>query len=85
MDDFVITAYWIEQNCTIRGGWTAKQLALIGIPWPPVKGWKQRRVGKSISLEAKAKFEALGHHGRRPVKPLTLDEAHTAALERDRS
>lgn len=24
-----------------RGGWTAKQLAVWGVPWPPPKGWRK--------------------------------------------
>jgi hypothetical protein len=26
---------------TRRGGWTRKQLAKWGVPWPPPKGWKK--------------------------------------------
>jgi len=26
---------------TKRGGWTRKQLAKWGVPWPPPKGWKR--------------------------------------------
>lgn len=36
------TADEIEAARTPRGGWTKKQLAIGGVPWPPPKGWKKR-------------------------------------------
>jgi hypothetical protein len=30
----------ILEKRTPRGGWTRKQLAEWGVPWPPPKGWK---------------------------------------------
>jgi hypothetical protein len=30
----------VEAAKTERGGWTRKQLAEWGVPWPPPKGWK---------------------------------------------
>jgi hypothetical protein len=32
----------IMSKRTARGGWTAKQLAEWGVPWPPPQGWKRR-------------------------------------------
>lgn len=32
----------IEAKKTPNGGWTKETLAEWGVPWPPVKGWKQR-------------------------------------------
>ena len=29
---------------TRKGGWTKKQLAQWGIPWPPPRGWKSRLI-----------------------------------------
>ena len=84
--DFKVTEFWITSNCTIRGGWTAKQLKLIGVSWPPVHGWKRRAVGKMISARAKAEFEGLGNHGRRALADnWNLDRAYEAAIERDRT
>lgn len=81
---FHVTKYWIEQNCTLRGAWTAAQLRLIGVSWPPVAGWKDRAVGLEISDDAKAEFEARGHHGRRLMRDnWTIDKAFQSALERD--
>lgn len=30
------------------GGWSKSQLQLIGVPWPPLKGWKYRVIGTEI-------------------------------------
>jgi hypothetical protein len=37
----IFTVAQIEAAKTTNGGWTKKQLAAWGIPWPPPKGWKQ--------------------------------------------
>jgi hypothetical protein len=31
----------VERARTPNGGWTQKQLALWGVPWPPPHGWKK--------------------------------------------
>lgn len=31
---------------TPAGGWTKKQLAEWGIPWPPPRGWKKKLISK---------------------------------------
>jgi len=30
----------VEGSRSPKGGWTKKQLAEWGVPWPPPKGWK---------------------------------------------
>ena len=37
-----LTIAEIEAGRTPAGGWTKKQLAEWGVPWPPPKGWKRR-------------------------------------------
>ncbi|MCH4850584.1 hypothetical protein LF907_08270 [Bifidobacterium pseudolongum] len=32
----------VEAARTPAGGWTKKQLAQWGVPWPPPKGWRER-------------------------------------------
>lgn len=41
------------------GGWKKAQLALIGVAWPPPKGWKATVIGTDISDEDAARFLAL--------------------------
>lgn len=44
---------------SLKGGWNAKQLALLGIAWPPSKGWKQRLVGTIVYRDTYKRFIAL--------------------------
>lgn len=46
-----ITHEMIEAGKTPRGAWTKVQLTLLGIEWPPTKGWKSALVGHWISEE----------------------------------
>jgi hypothetical protein len=48
-------------------GFTSKQLAAIGVPWPPEKGWKKALAGKSVSLAAARKFMEMGKTVREPA------------------
>lgn len=34
----------IEAMCSARGGFSKKDLASLGIPYPPPKGWKKRLI-----------------------------------------
>jgi hypothetical protein len=43
----MVTKSEIEKAKTPGGGWTRKQLAQWGVPWPPPKGWKRRLVEES--------------------------------------
>ena len=56
-DFFTITRAWLHAHSTPGGGWTAEQLAVFDIPWPPQKGWLSGLVGKAISIDQKKKFE----------------------------
>jgi hypothetical protein len=38
----IVTAAEIEAAKTKNGGWTRRQLAEWGVPWPPPRGWKAR-------------------------------------------
>lgn len=42
-----LTHIEIEAARTPRGGWTRKQLAEWGVPWPPPKGWRKKLEGRS--------------------------------------
>lgn len=37
-----ITEEYIESLKTENGGWTKESLELLGVPWPPPKGWKKK-------------------------------------------
>jgi hypothetical protein len=37
-----LTDAQIEAGRSPAGGWTRKQLATWGVPWPPPKGWRKK-------------------------------------------
>ena len=62
---FTVTKVWLNMYTTEKGSWTAKQLACLGIGWPPRKGWINRAVGTVILVSVKEQFEQLA---KEPVK-----------------
>ena len=51
-----ITDQWLMDNRTKAGAWTRAQLAVIGVDWPPVHGWKQKVIGQVISESTASAF-----------------------------
>jgi len=51
-----ITKRFLMDNRTKSGAWTAEQLRIIGVKWPPVKGWQGRMVGKELTGAEVAEF-----------------------------
>jgi hypothetical protein len=51
-----ITDQWLMDNRTRAGAWTKAQLALIGVDWPPIHGWKQKVIGQVISENTANEF-----------------------------
>lgn len=49
----------LEKGRSTRGGWSKAQLALLGIEWPPRKGWPQQVQGRHFPREVLQQFEAL--------------------------
>ena len=51
----------IEQGCSDNGGWNKPQLALIGVSWPPVQGWRLRleKSGRRVCRSVHDQFIAL--------------------------
>lgn len=45
---FTLTDKLLEAGASQHGNWTAAQLRVLGISWPPPKGWKNALVGKPI-------------------------------------
>lgn len=54
-----LTREMIFAGASSAGGWNRPQLALIGVPWPPVKGWVSARIGSQIDEQSYCKFLAL--------------------------
>ena len=51
----LITDELIESGKSASGGWSKAQLQILGVAWPPQKGWKAGVIGKSIQ-ESDAKL-----------------------------
>ncbi len=59
MAKVMITEAMINQGKSAKGGWTQEQFKLLGIDWPPQKGWKKRACGKLIEAVDAERFVAL--------------------------
>ena len=57
MDHIEVTNDYLNKHKTSKGGWTSKQLRILGIGWPPVKKWKERVIGLTISPKQRKIFE----------------------------
>lgn len=49
-------------------GHTRKQLELLGVAWPPEKGWLSKLIGSTIPDERYAQFVALSKAGKKKAK-----------------
>lgn len=70
-----VTREFIDEGRSGPGGWSRRQLELIGEAWPSKTGWKDRAIGRTITDEAAAEFLAL----RKP--PEKLREQRNTAIE----
>lgn len=52
----VITKEIIDQGKSKNGGWTKKQLSILGVSWPPEKGWQNKIIGKEIDKDTLDQF-----------------------------
>jgi hypothetical protein len=48
-------------------GFTNKQIAALGVPWPPQSGWKKGLIGKTVSLASAREFMQTGKTVREPA------------------
>ena len=53
-----ITREWLHRHATKGRAWNRKQLQVLGVPWPPTKGWLSRAVGRELSESDRAAFES---------------------------
>lgn len=84
----IITKAWIESGMSDTGGYNRDQLALIGVAWPPLEGWKQRSVGKQIPMKDAERFillRGLKKKQRRFLDVHNLDVQLDLAVKRDAS
>ncbi len=60
-DQRIVDEELLSEGKSDNGGWTRPQLKILGVAWPPKKGWKKRMVRKRrvIPVEDAARFVAL--------------------------
>lgn len=49
----------LREGVSERGGWNRAQLAVLGIAWPPAKGWKAELIRKDARLSNDVHLEFL--------------------------
>jgi hypothetical protein len=78
-----VTREFIDSGRSIAGGWTREQLAVLGVSWPPPKGWKDWACEHTPELsEADAARFLRGRNATRKAKVLQRrhDEAKQPGL-----
>ncbi len=51
----IVDRAFLQAHKAGTGSWTRKQLEILGVAWPPVKGWTHQTYGKKLT---KAQVEA---------------------------
>ena len=58
-EQFTVTEQWLKRNSTANGGYTKGQLQLVGVDWPPSKGWQRALIDAKIPVEDARRFEQM--------------------------
>lgn len=85
----MITLKEIEAAKTPAGGWTKKQLAEWGVPWPPPKGWKEALTSASfiaIPIEKGVAIPAAKSTCRKyPIESMAVGDFFFAPISKSKS
>lgn len=70
-EGFLVTSQWVHRCATkpCGVGWTRQQLAILGVPWPPPRGWLSRLRGRVITEAQRSAFEAFSYARTSPELP----------------
>lgn len=63
-----VTEKFLSAGASAASGYTRRQIELLGLDWPPPRGWKNTIIGAVISEDAAAKFLRLADAGNRKRK-----------------
>lgn len=55
----LVTNEFLEKGRSDSGGYNRKQLELLGVAWPPLKGWKKAIIGTNIGDDVAEMFISL--------------------------
>lgn len=67
-ETIILTKELIIAAKTTNGGLTKKQLAAIGVPWPPPKGWQESKIGTMITKEQLKRFQTIEYATKKKRK-----------------
>lgn len=67
-ETIILTKELIKAARTTNGGLTKKQLAVIGVPWPPPKGWQESKIGTMITKEQLKRFQTIEYATKKKRK-----------------
>lgn len=67
-ETIILTKELIIAAKTTNGGLTKKQLAAIGVPWPPPKGWQESKIGTMITEEQLKRFQTIEYATKKKRK-----------------
>lgn len=54
-----VTNEWLQRWQTASGGHNQKQLALLGVSWPPKSDWQQEVLAREIPDDVARAFQVL--------------------------
>jgi hypothetical protein len=75
--EITLTDALIRAGANGPAGWSAKQMAILGVPWPQPKGWLRALIGTTVSQETYRAFIA--------ARKGPADKAHERAQARLRA
>ena len=77
MSNVVLTRVLLHSAASGNCGWNREQLAVLGVPWPPPKGWLSALVGCTVSVDVWNRFVAL-RGAKRKDAPKKKFKTHNA-------
>jgi 5-methylcytosine-specific restriction endonuclease McrA len=78
----ILTKEFLDSNKTPNGGWNYSQLALLGVGWPPKKGWKKLVIGREFPNKTLVMFAKYGKD--RPIGELRKEIKNKALTKKKR-
>ena len=56
---YTVTPKFITQGQSFRGGWSKRQIEILGFEWPPKPGWRREAIGREIAYAEADEFLSL--------------------------
>lgn len=80
----LLTKEMLAQGASDRGGYSRKQVEVLGGSWPHTRGWQEALIGREVSDEAFAEFVRLAKRAATVTNGLdSPDSGATASVDQD--